>query len=485
MGATFENKTLSSGKSVSLVHWNDLAPVQHGATLQSRPWKDSDTRASLSFYPSTAEYMHNDWAQAHMAPQKVTLDGKGSLMLFHNAQTDTWHSADALDIDHKTEWKPYFADRGVASHADAQMAYNDVNNLRLMPAPVNRARESAFHVLETHGADSTQWRKWVDERFAFDPSTGPCFDPEVDGAKRKRTTMEQPWRPEDGRKGLSFDTAVLGKWFNDQLGESHAATVQLKSPTTGRMIDVPLFHCGASGQLCTRDALDIDHHIPFELLGPEMAKHAPSGGLSKADALDGYNESSNLRLVGRTVNSSHDFEMDLSGEYRDERIAPEKKGEFSSLLAKGGDGALSAQMKQEIRELASSYRVPTMTMEHPSHPGNRLYSQALSGLEKSEVGGTLSAQERKNVAGVLALAATHHNLGSIDQVACKEKDFSKVFAIEGDPSLYKNVWAPTSDAKTQSLETSTVAMNQINYDREQQRSQQQVQQNGMRSVTMQ
>ncbi|ALN57780.1 hypothetical protein GLE_2431 [Lysobacter enzymogenes] len=459
MGFTLEEKTLKSGETVTLVHWEDLSPTRHGKALQDRDWDGSGNRKGLSFYDSTSEYMHNSWASEHMAPQGVTLPGKGSLMLYHHEQTGTWHSADALDIDHVAQWKDHFVERGVKSQAEAMMAYNDVDNLRLLPAPVNRARDAAFRVLDTHGADSPEWKQWVEDRFAFDPKTNrPGFDPDVDGSVRKRTTMEQPWKPEDGRSGLSFDAAVLGKWYQAKLQECYAGEVEVRHPQTGDKSKVPLFFCQASGQLCTRDAFDIDHEIPFELLGPEMAKHAGRDGLSKADALDGYNDTSNLRLVARGVNSSHDFEIQASGDYRDEKIAPEKRGEFKGFLGEES-GLLSPQLKQQLRELGRNYPSPQQLMSDFGQPGYGPYTQALGKLEQTGFGQAMTAQERSNVAGTLAVAATHYRL-NIDHVA-QSDDGSRVFAIQGDPKNNQFVWADAQGAKQQSLAQSTVDLNRI------------------------
>lgn len=484
MGFRLEQKTLSSGETVTLVHWENESPTKHGDTLQNRTWKDSDTRSSLGFYDSTSEYMHNDWAEQHMAPQGVTVPDAGSLMLYHHAETDTWHSADALDIDHVDQWKDHFDTLKVASHADAHMAYNDTSNLRLLPAPVNRAREAAFRILEEHGPDSPQWQGWVEKRFGFDADADrPGFDPDIDGAKRKRTTMEQPWSAEDGRKGLGFDAAVLGKWYESKLKESHVDTVTLKSPTSGEMIPVPLFYCAASGQLCTRDALDIDHEIPFELLAKKMEEYGGPDGLSKADALDGYNETSNLRLVGRSVNSSHEFEMDEEGNYRDEE-EPEQPGEFDGLIASDDeDEELSPETIRELQTLGRNYRVPETRVDQPGHRDNLLYQQALGCLANSDVGRGMSEPECKNAAGALTLAAKNHNLASIDLVASDNQDKSKLFAIQGDPRNNNYVWIPVEGAKQQSLEQSTVGLNQLAYQREQQ-AQQQTQQRPQNAMTM-
>ncbi|SFK52480.1 XVIPCD domain-containing protein [Lysobacter sp. cf310] len=318
MGYEFEKQTFASGKQVTLVSWEDESPTQHGAKLQNKPWKATDARAAVGFYDSTVEYMRNDWAAKHMAP-KAVVTTHGSLMLYHNASTNTWHSTDALDIDHVVPWKQHLANKGARNHAEANMAYNDVANLRMLPAVVNRARDSADNVLNTYGKDSRQWQEWVDQRFGFDAkASASAFDPDKDLARRTAATTSKEWAPEDGRKGLSFDAAVAGKWYESQLHKQYATTVEMSHPTTGAKQKVPLFYCAASRQLCTRDALDIDHELRFEALAKAMMKYAPDGGITKAHAADAYNETSNLRLVSRGANSSHEWELNAEMSYRDD-----------------------------------------------------------------------------------------------------------------------------------------------------------------------
>ncbi|NUO75995.1 MAG: hypothetical protein HOQ32_08270 [Lysobacter sp.] len=362
MGYEFEKQTLASGQQVTLVSWEDESPTQHGAKLQNKPWKATDARASVGFYDSTVEYMRNDWAAKHMAPKPVVTT-HGNVMLFHNASTNTWHSTDALDIDHVVPWKQHFANKGVRSHAEAHMAYNDVANLRMLPAVVNRARDSADNVLSTYGKDSKQWKEWVDERFGFDAKASPsAFDPDKDLARRTVATTSKDWAPDDGRKGLSFDAAVVGKWYEAQLHKQYATTVEMSHPTTGAKQNVPLFYCAASKQLCTRDALDIDHELPFEILAKEMMKHTASGTATKANALDAYNETTNLRLVSRGANSSHEWELNAEMTYRDDD-GPARPGDRAYAST-----TLSSSIRDQVREAMGHGRGTIFGMQEYAFP---------------------------------------------------------------------------------------------------------------------
>ncbi|UHQ23015.1 hypothetical protein LVB77_20600 [Lysobacter sp. 5GHs7-4] len=377
MGYEFEKQTFASGQQVTLVSWEDESPTQHGAKLQNKPWKATDARASVGFYDSTVEYMRNDWAAKHMAPKPV-VTAHGNVMLYHNASTNTWHSTDALDIDHVVPWKQHFANKGVRSHAEAHMAYNDVANLRMLPAVVNRARDSADNVLSTYGKDSKQWKEWVDERFGFDAKASPsAFDPDKDLARRTVATTSKDWAPDDGRKGLSFDAAVVGKWYEAQLHKQYATTVEMSHPTTGAKQNVPLFYCAASKQLCTRDALDIDHELPFEILAKEMMKHTAGGTATKANALDAYNETSNLRLVSRGANSSHEWELNAEMTYRDDD-GPARPGDRAYASA-----TLSSSIRDQVREAMGHGRGTIFGMQDYSFPSAPQASPALPTFSSS------------------------------------------------------------------------------------------------------
>ncbi|UHQ23013.1 hypothetical protein LVB77_20590 [Lysobacter sp. 5GHs7-4] len=475
MGHSFEKETLGSGKQVTLVTWEDESPTEHGAKLQRKPWKDSDTRASVGFYDSTVEYMRNDWAAKFMRPQGFETP-QGNVLLYHNKSSNTWHSTDALDIDHVTPWKEHFNALGVKTHAEAHMAYNDVSNLRMLPAVVNRARDSADNVLTTYGVNSPQWQEWVGERFGFDAKADhPKFDDERDLARRTKTTMEKEWSPDEGRKGLSFDAGVVGKWYESQLQKQYACTVEASNPDTGQKQQVHLFRCAASGQLCTRDALDIDHELPFEILAKEMMKHTQDGTATKANALDAYNETSNLRLVGRSVNSSHEFELNAEMEFRDKE-KPMKRGEFDGWLVDDG-GQLSPEMRKQIRELARSYEPGRpMLIKDAEHPDHNLYKLSMTGLSNTDIGKRMNGQELENAAGALAVSAKAAKLTSIDVIA-RSGDGSSLFAIQGDPrGVHSFGQVSTQVAVKQSIADSTQEAARLSH------VQQQGQQQGQQQV---
>ncbi|WP_152566033.1 C80 family cysteine peptidase [Lysobacter antibioticus] len=336
MAYKFTKQTLKNGKTVTLVSWEGAVPPNHSSKIADRPWVGSEPRTSVSFYEATNEFMRNDWASQNMQPKSFMLPSASgqsavAVMLYYHAASNTWHTSDALDIDHIVQWRDYFGQVGVANHAEANMAYNDVQNLRMLPSAINRARDSADQTLAVFGADSREWRAWVDRHFAFDPTKNhPDFDPDLDWAGRTTATQNQRWVPEDGRVGLRFDTKVLGKWFEAELHKSYVRSVTVTN-AAGQTQEVPLFRCAASGQLVTRDAFDIDHHVPFDVLSKKMVDDAPGGTVSVAEMLDAYNDVSNLRLVSRSVNSSHEFEVDANNEFPDEEI-PEIPGEFDDFI---------------------------------------------------------------------------------------------------------------------------------------------------------
>ncbi|SFK52447.1 XVIPCD domain-containing protein [Lysobacter sp. cf310] len=430
----FEDVTLQSGQHVTLVSWGDMTPTQHGARLQTTPWTAQDTRESLAFYDSTIEYMRNEWAFKNMHAQLVETP-QGRVALFHNASTDTWHSTDALDIDHVTPWKQHCINKGVDNQADANIAYNDVGNLRMLPAVVNRARDSADLVYNTHGANSPQWQKWVDERLGFDPSVQhPGFDEDRDLARRHKTTMETPWSADEGRKGLSFDARVAGKWYEAQLEQAYATTVQVKSPTTGKISDVHLFKCDASGQLLTRDALDIDHRVPFEILSKEMMKYAPDGGITKAHAADAYNETSNLRLVGRSANSGHEWELDRHGQYRDKVEIKPMPGDYREdqlTLSSGMRDQIRAAVQQTYGGIGSMHeggfggqpfgapqQPQAILLNDQRHPDHPLFNNALQCVQAEYK--ALGPQQQEVLASSVALFAKQNHMPEISRVVSHE-----------------------------------------------------------------
>ncbi len=332
---------LKGGKVIALAKWGDEVPTEHGTTRENREWDESSERPD--FYESTKQYMHNDWAKAKMSPVHV-VGASVDLLLFYSEQTNTWHSTDALDIDHIVPWKQHLENCGVANEAEAYQAYNDVNNLRASPAFHNRGRGNedqniGARILDAHGVDSNEWRKYVHLRIGFDPDKPhPPFDPEKDRARRKDETYETLWTDQDTP---SFAARVEGKWFEHRLQESYVGSVVLPCIPEGSTQKVPLFFCSATGQVVTRDALDIDHIVPFETILKSL-KTVYGEELSKGRVLDAYNDTENLRVVGRSANSAHEWERAADGGWRDEEI-PEEPDEFNDWF--DGDAINSANPK--------------------------------------------------------------------------------------------------------------------------------------------
>lgn len=381
---------LDSGETVRLPEWHGLAPPVHGETLQ-RTRYNPKTDERPQFYASTSEWMRNEGAFETLPSEDVTHRGKATTLFFFE-KTNTWHTADALDIDHIDKWRDHLAAKGVDNRADAARAYNDIDNLRAVPSVYNRARDSADALVAKHGTDSPEWRGWVEKRLGFDPHAEyPAFDPERDLARRTKATTGQRWTDEHTRSDLGFDTKVLDKWFNHALSEAHVGAVTVDNPKTHKKDEVHLFQCAATGQLVTRDALDIDHEIPFELVSAKMRELFPKHVITKADMLDVYNDTSNLRLVSRAANSSHEFEIGMDGQWRD-KVAPEKSGEFDKFIAKGPslDEQATALIKEHFsRESVrmpkeSDGRVINMLIPRRVDEPDNLQPQPLAALAKAD-----------------------------------------------------------------------------------------------------
>lgn len=444
MGAS--KHTLQSGQQVELVDWEGLKPPQHGAALQQAAWDPDASRIGLGFYSSTEEFMRNDWARAHMSPTPATLPGHRPVMLYYSEREGSWHTPEALDIDHIVQWKDHLKALDVHSLAEAQMGYNDVSNLRLLPAAVNRARDAADRVHDQYGPQSAEWRAWCDARFGFDPSAARAsFDPETDGAKRRAATLEADWTPAMTRKDLSFDTAVQGKWFESALRDAYRGEASVVRPVAPfDTMKVPLFECAVTKQLCTRDSFDIDHAIAFEALLKELPKHAGGQGLKKADVLDAFNETSNLRLVSRAANASHEFELNGQGQYQEAlKEEPERPGEFRHFLATGAMGpadkqALSDAIKEFVgrdqykMEVYSRLKAggaidfqdpraatgPVVQLSDPHHPDHHRFDKVMRQIDLLDPNRqVLPTQEyRENLAAALAVESKRQGMSRIDMV---------------------------------------------------------------------
>lgn len=485
-GSRLVEARLGSGATVQLAYWEHERPTEHGSRLQDTSWNQHKGRGDLSFYESTIQYMRNDWAAKHMSPEHVS-DGKGwHGMLYYSGVTKTWHTNDALDIDHATQWKPHLQSLRVDNMADAMKGYNDVSNLRMLPSVYNRSRDSADKILSTDGPQSEKWQQWVNSRFNFDHTVQhESFDPEKDNARRTKTTTGQSWTDEHTRSDLSFDKRVMEKWYNSELEKNFATTVQLKNPDGSGVSTVPLFKCAATGQLVTRDALDIDHAIPFEQVLKKMHEISPNG-FSKADALDAYNDTSNLRLVSRSANSSHEWELMPDGFYRD-KVDKEIPGEFKKFIVE--DGGLDTQTKQRLGQVMGELRdvqrfqmeqywlkernpqsqtstppVPDISNRGPlinesGHPGNKAFQWMVGEIGKIDPNSQVfkTPDERERMASALMVMAAHHKLPSMDQVAWNQ-DKQALFVISGNPENGNFAWLTRQEGLSQTVERNTQSL---------------------------
>ena len=423
----FETRALDGGGTVKLASWEDLKPPTHGSDLRDKEWNDSKPRTGMAFYESTVHYMRNDWARDNMSPLSVQVDqpvrtdhGSGvvvdtverkNLLLFHSKATDTWHTAEALDIDHAREWKKHLGDKGVNNYADAQMAYNDVDNLRLLPSVHNRSRDKLDTLIETHSLDSKQFQKWRKENIDFDPGARHReFDPDDDAVVRRASTRDTEWGVDDGRKGLTFDARVKSIWMDNELSKLYVTSVPIHDEANGKDYSVPLFRCPATQQLVTRDAFDIDHKQPFSEVLKEMCDDSLSGKITKAEALDAYNDVGNLRLVSRSANSSHEWELD-------------SRGEYDSDIDFGVD---------DTRGMLDDTPQP-LRMNEPDHPNYAMFKKALSEMETiaPDTSG-ITHRERENAASSLVQSAVAKGMDRIDEVVFNPKN-QELLAVMGDP----------------------------------------------------
>lgn len=329
-------KELLHGHTVRIAYTDEELPTAHGEEFNKK-WDPASKRETLSFYDSTAEYMRNEWTEDNARSAVVKLDDK-ELLLFFDERTRTWNSPDALDVDHITPWRQHLEDKEVWSREDAMLAYNDADNLRTVPATYNRARNAADAILDTHGVDSKEWRDWVDKKVHFDASKDyPAYDPEVDGVKRTAKTVDAEWAPGTTRKTLGFDDPIKTKWLDHALKEAYAGEVKVPDPDhpddRSKDHEVQLFRCSATGQLVTRGGLDIDHEVPFAVALQKMldtnrearelaqvSGDEPPPAISKADVMDLYNNPENLRLVSRSANSAHEWELGVDGQLYDPEL---------------------------------------------------------------------------------------------------------------------------------------------------------------------
>lgn len=450
-----ENRHLNhGGNTVKLASWQDQTPPVHGETLVGKGWDDGKPRKGMYFYESTVNFMRNDWAHENMRPMNfdlqvpTTIDvGFGQqvrgteqhrVTLFYSEATDSWHTTHALDIDHQKEWKKHLVAKGVDNYADAHMAYNDVDNLRMLPSVHNRSRDKLDRIIDEHGLESRQFKAWRRENLDFDPNAPhPPFDPDRDGVVRRASTRDTEWGVEDGRKGLTFDTRVKRIWMDHELSKIYAGSVKVEDQENGKQYTIPLFRCPATHQLVTRDAFDIDHKQPISEVLRQMCEDSDDGKITKADALDAYNDIGNLRLVNRSANASHEWELDIDGDY-------------------DGDYDFGVD---DTRDMFDDSPQP-LRMNEPDHPHFAMFKQALEGMYRvapPDVTG-MTNLEYENAASSLVCAAIGEGLGRIDEVVYN-RDNQNLLAVEGrPPGNGKYAAVALSDAIDRTLEQNSDAM---------------------------
>jgi len=480
-----EQHRLSGGGYVHLATWDDMKPTVHGAELQARAWNPNASRTGLAFYDSTVHYMRNDWAQQHMDVVPVALGDK-PVLLFRNRESDTWHTAEALDIDHVQPWKQHLTDLGARSQADAHIGYNDVGNLRALPSAINRGRAAAERALG-EGVGSDAWKDWSDRHFHFDPGADHApFDPVRDAARRT-TTRFQDWTMEDGRGVLSFDTRVEGKWFENQLAQQYRGTVSIDDGQDYYR-EIPLFECPATGQLVTRDGFDIDHVRPFEDVA-RATLEARGGVITKAEALDLYNDTGNLRLVSRGANCSHEWELDIHGEYLDrgEREHEEPENELDrAFVETGPDSPQDLQALDELRGWLDRHPQPAQddamhddqrpvhvlqpryALGNPRNPDSPLYNAIhaeVAGHDRQN-GLGLSADETANVAAALTLAVRNEGWAQASGVAYNPQQ-QTFYAYTGQPDAWQHTEVSLQQGRQQPANDSGRELHQLRHDPQQ------------------
>lgn len=372
-----ESTTLSNGTRVQLATWEGQGPTEHNDHTRAARFDEASGRGQFSFYDSTKQYMRNTWAFENMGHCRVSVDTQ-SVMLFHNRQTDSWHTIDALDIDHVAQVMDHFGAVGVRTVADGMMAYNDVSNLRLLPSAYNRARSAVDELAEAASTPggAEEFEAWKRGKFGFDTSPDAqvrIYDPDVHGFRHR---SQQEWSLEDGRTGLNFDAKIRDIWFEQELAKSYVGDANFEYE--GRTHRVPLFLCAASGQYVTRDAFDIDHRRPFaECLKSEIERAEEEGRtFTKGMAMDVFNDTTNLRLVSRSSNSSHDYELGPDGirlitdlrEERAEALREDLDDEDADFI--DDDVSTNTVQPERLANLQSD-DLPTIRVEAVMLPGGR------------------------------------------------------------------------------------------------------------------
>ena len=112
------------------------------------------------------------------------------------------------------------------------------------------------------------------------------------------------------------------------------------------------------------------------------------------------------------------------------RSAVEAFQRAHTLKADGVAGPVTAQALE--RATAQRSALQTVTMDHPGHPGNAMFQQALACVRTLDAShGRATDLMSHNLSGVLALAARREGLERVDQVLLS-RDASRAIALQGD-----------------------------------------------------
>ncbi len=133
-----------------------------------------------------------------------------------------------------------------------------------------------------------------------------------------------------------------------------------------------------------------------------------------------------------------------------------------------GKDTFAALKKAEAPAVITPPATPARTdqsplLSNPSHPDNKLYQQALAGMEKLPTGTFKSDQERQNAAAAVTFEAKVSGMSKIDTVVLSTNG-SGLFAVQGamnDPG-HNRIYVDKSQAAAQPIEKSTQQLQQEN-----------------------
>lgn len=210
--------------------------------------------------------------------------------------------------------------------------------------------------------------------------------------------------------------------------------------------------------------------------------------------LDAYNDTGNLRLVGRSANSSHEWELDKNGQFRDKEI-PERPNEFKGWLVqdKGMDPQARRMLDEHLDRVpkpfpprdpseqvhvlvprrkddgggsASMEIAPTRAplLNEQGHPDNGVFRKVMEGIDRIDPKGQLlpDLASRENMASSLMVAARMRGLPGIDQVV-PSNDFKSMFAVTGsvEQNTHQAAGVQLDIGKTRTVEQNTLELAQL------------------------